>query len=95
MVTSGKELRRLNWEEYRRRMLSEISRFIEWGLRHPDEVISIPAKPAGGGGFPKAVADWFWAVALSARNDGLIERWKEMLLRRPAQLFGRAIGRGR
>ena len=85
MSTSEKEVRRLDWDEYRRHMLSETGRFIEWGLRHPEEAISIPCKPVGGGGFPKAVADWFWAVALTERTDGLIGRWKEML-RRAAQV---------
>ncbi len=33
-----------SWEEHRREMLRETSRFIELGLRNPDLIIPIPAK---------------------------------------------------
>ena len=64
-------------------MLEETSRFIEWGLRHPELVIEIPAKPVGDGGFPASVATWFWSTVLSTRPDSRIRRWRDRLLRRP------------
>jgi hypothetical protein len=75
------------WEEYRSRMLRETGRFIEWGLRHPEMVIEIPSKPAGENGFPVKVAQWFWGVVLTERTDSFIERWREILRRRPKGLF--------
>lgn len=64
-------------------MLAETSRFIEWGLRHPELVVWIPAKPVDAGGFPQRVAEWFWGTVLSARLDGSSRRWRDWLLRRP------------
>jgi hypothetical protein len=55
-------------------MLEETSRFIEWGLKHPELVSWIPAKPVDQGGFPRRVAEWFWSAALSEK-DGLW-RWR-------------------
>lgn len=75
------------WEQYRTRLLRETSRFIEWGLRHPEMVIEIPSKPAGEDGFPARVAHWFWAVVLTDRTDSFIERWRGILRRRPKGLF--------
>ena len=66
------------WREYRQRMLDETSRFIEWGLNHPDEVMWIPAKPMGDGGFPRSVADWYWGIALSAGDR--LSGWREKLM---------------
>jgi len=80
---------RESWEEYRRRMLDETSRFIEWGLRHPEEVIEIPATPAGRRQPPAEAARWFWAVVLSDSRDSRIGRWRDLLRRRPRTLFGR------
>ena len=77
-----------SWQEYRQRMLDETSRFIEWGLKHPEQVIRIPAKPVGEGGFPRTVADWFWGIALSADTDDRLTRWRERL-----RLIGRIVGR--
>jgi hypothetical protein len=71
-----------SWEQYRQRMLEETSRFIEWGLRHPELVTWIPAKPADQGGFPRRVADWFWAAVLSPRPEGAWKTWRERLLLR-------------
>ena len=48
------------WTAYRKEMLAETERFIEWGLRNPDRVHWIPAKPMGSGTFPRKVADWFY-----------------------------------
>ena len=76
-----------SWDIYRRRMLEETSRFIEWGLHHPDEVIEIPVKPADEGGFPAQVGQWFWAVVLAERPSDKIRRWRDSLLRRPRNLF--------
>ncbi|HOF17553.1 MAG TPA: hypothetical protein PK082_01490 [Phycisphaerae bacterium] len=75
-----------SWRQYRERMLKETSRFIEWGLRHPELVIEIPAKPVGEGGFPQRVAEWFWGVVLSDSEDSRLVRWKNFLLRRPKNL---------
>ena len=74
---------RKSWDEYRRNMLRETERFIEWGLTHPDEMIEIPTKLAGEGGFPKSVAQWFWGVVLSDKVTGGMKRWRELLRRRP------------
>jgi hypothetical protein len=78
-----------SWQDYRRRMLEETSRFIEWGLEHPDEVIEIPAEPAGQNSLPVRMADWFWAVALSDERDVRFAKWRQVLLRRPRQVLGR------
>jgi hypothetical protein len=68
---------RETWEEYRRRMIRQTERFIEFGLRHPELVIEIPAKPLGQGGFPKKVAEWFWAMVLSPRPSQRMRRFRE------------------
>ena len=73
------DLSKETWEQYRRRILAETSRFIEWGLKHPDEVIWIPAKPAGDGGFPRRVGEWFWTAVLSP-DGGRMQKWREKLL---------------
>ncbi len=78
MRTASRE----SWDDYRRRMLEETSRFIEWGLAHPEQVLSIPVKPAEQGGFTRQMADWFWAVALTERADSRLARWRDRLLRR-------------
>jgi hypothetical protein len=82
-----RKIKHETWEEYRRRMLDETARFIEWGLRHPDLVIEIPAKPVGEGGFPRQVANWFWTTVLTPNPDSRIRRWRDFLLRRPKDLF--------
>lgn len=78
-----------SWREQHRKMLEETSRFIEWGLAHPDLVPPIPAKPIQQGGFPRQVSEWFWAVVLSPRNDSWILQWREMLLRRGREMLKR------
>jgi len=77
------------WRQHRKRMLDETSRFIEWGLKHPDLVIEIPAKPVGESGFPKGVGEWFWGIVLSTNTDSKIQFWRDMLLRRPMQFLQR------
>ena len=76
-----------SWEQYRRRMLEETSRFIEWGLRHPELIIEIPIKPADDGGFPASVGRWFWVTVLCDRPTAAIRRWRDRLLRRPKGLL--------
>jgi len=49
-----------DWTTYRREMIAETERFIEWGLKHPDLVTWIPAKPVDQGGYPRRVASWFY-----------------------------------
>jgi hypothetical protein len=49
-------------------MLAETSRFIEWGLRHPDLVVRIPAKPVDEGGWPGGISKFFWGTVLAARD---------------------------
>ena len=49
-----------DWTTYRREMIAQTQRFIEWGLRNPDQVQWIPAKPVERGAFPRRVADWFY-----------------------------------
>jgi hypothetical protein len=80
---------RETWAEYRRRILQETCRFIEWGLRHPELVAWIPVKPADASGFPRRVAGWFWGTVLSPRVDGAVTRWRQWLLDRPRAWLGR------
>lgn len=80
-----------SWHEYRKRMLRETSRFIEWGLKHPELTIQIPSKPVGDGGFPKGVGDWFWGVVLTTRNDPRVLFWRNFLINKPLELIGRAV----
>ena len=77
-----------SWDDHRKQMLAETSRFIEWGLRHPELVTWIPAKPVTEGGFPAQVAGWFWGAVLSERTDGLGRRWRDRLLRVSDMLAG-------
>lgn len=85
MTSAGNE----SWYEYHRQMLAETSRFIEWGLQHPEEVTWIPAKPAEGGGFPSRVSEWYWGTVLSDRIDGTVRRWRDLLRHRPGAISRR------
>jgi len=65
------------YDQSRQRMIDETSRFIEWGLRHPDLVVRIPAKPVdekqGESAWPAAIGRYFWTTVLYAgdiRNAG-------------------------
>jgi hypothetical protein len=49
-----------DYEEHRRRMIAEVSAFIEWGLAHPDEVRRIPRRRVGTGGFSRTMSKVFW-----------------------------------
>jgi hypothetical protein len=82
-----------SWEQYRRRMLRETERFIEWGLAHPEEIIEIPAKPDGQGGFPAGVGEWFWNTVLSSRPTQAMQRWRHFLRNRPKGLWRRVGNR--
>ena len=84
MSRSGRE----TWQEYRRRILADTGRFIEWGLAHPERVTWIPAKPAGEGGFPRRVAEWFWQTVLT-EGGGRPGRWRDKLFH--AGLFLRGL----
>ncbi|MDA8375970.1 MAG: hypothetical protein M0Z50_02645 [Planctomycetia bacterium] len=55
-----------SYEEMRARMLDETSRFIEWGLSHPNRVPHIPAYPVGKGEFSANVKQWFWEIVLTS-----------------------------
>jgi len=66
---------RETWEQYRRRMLRETEEFIEYGLRHPEEIIPIPSRPISQGPFPTEMGRWFWGVVLTSRTDS---RWKKL-----------------
>ena len=56
MVAFGED----EWTAYRKQMIAETERFVEWGLRNPDLIKWIPAKPVQTGGFPQKIADWFY-----------------------------------
>ena len=72
-----------SWQAFQREMIAETERFIDWGLRHPDEVTPIPFKPVGEGGFPKEVADWFYSIALSnpEKDTSTLAAWRTKLKR--------------
>ncbi len=70
-----------SWAEYRRQMLAETSRFIEWGLKHPELTIDIPVKPINQGSFPTGVAAWFWNTVLTTQVDNRIRKWRSMIMR--------------
>jgi hypothetical protein len=55
-------------DESRQRMIRETAAFIEWGLRHPELVARIPAKPESEGGWPAEVGRFFWATVLRPRD---------------------------
>lgn len=76
-----------SWEDYRRGMIRETERFIEWGLAHPEDVIEIPAKPVGKGGFPRNVGEWFWTTVLTSRPTRGVLHWREFLRNRPKRLL--------
>lgn len=80
---------RESWDEYRRRMLRETERFIEYGLAHPEDIIEIPAKPVGTEGFPRQISDWFWQTVLAEKTTSAIARWKEVLRSRPKRFRGK------
>jgi hypothetical protein len=56
-----------SFQRWRERMLAETSRFIEWGLQHPEEVTWIPKHRVGAGRFTERLKNIFWTLAL--RDD--------------------------
>jgi hypothetical protein len=56
----------LDYEEHRRRMIAEVSAFIEWGLANPDKVRWIPRKRVGDGGFSQTMSHVFWRGVFGA-----------------------------
>jgi len=50
-------------------MLEETSRFIEWGLQHPEKVQRIPRHPVGRGTFSERIKTVFWSLLLQ-QDDG-------------------------
>ena len=50
----------VDYDEYRRRMIAEVSAFITWGLANPTQVRWIPRKRVGDGGFSQAMQRVFW-----------------------------------
>lgn len=67
------------WALHRQRMLAETERFIEWGLRRPEDVVWIPAKPIDRGGFPRKVADWFYDTVFRGDGEERLASWRERL----------------
>ncbi len=58
-------LRNQTYEQWRQTMLDDTSRFIEWGLRHPENVEWIPKHPVGKGVFPERLKNVFWTLVLN------------------------------
>jgi hypothetical protein len=56
----------VDYDEHRRRMIAEVSEFINWGLAHPHEVRWIPRKRVGDGGFSHAMQRVFWGAVFGA-----------------------------
>jgi hypothetical protein len=44
------------------------SRFIEWGLAHPDQIDWIPRHPVGLGGFSERVKSVFWGIVWNRKD---------------------------
>lgn len=55
-------------DQTRQRMIQETSRFIEFGLQHPELFARIPAKPQDEAGWPAPVARFFWDTIFRARD---------------------------
>lgn len=80
-----------SWADYRRRMLRETERFIEWGLRHPDKIVRIPIKPVSRGSFPRQVGEWFWNAVLSVEPARSAEKFRNLLRRGARGVAGAAM----
>jgi hypothetical protein len=76
------------WQQCRREMIAETERFIEWGLRHPESVDWIPARPVRTGGFPRVVSVWFFREVFFAANAAA-GSWRQRLRRLRVGLFGK------
>ena len=53
-----------SFDQWRQRMLDDTSRFIEWGLLHPDKIDPIPRHRVGAGSFSERLKTVFWSLAL-------------------------------
>ena len=58
-----------SFQKWRESMLEETSRYIEWGLQHPEKVQWIPKHPVGRGTFSERVKTVFWSLLLQ-HDDG-------------------------
>jgi hypothetical protein len=58
-------LRNQTYEQWRQSLLDDTARFIEWGLRHPENVEWIPQHPVGKGAFPERLKNIFWTLVLN------------------------------
>ncbi len=56
--------RKETWEQARRRLIADTSRFLSERLERPELAVSIPAIPVGTGRFPKSMAGEFWRSVL-------------------------------
>jgi hypothetical protein len=65
MRSNASHHRTESFEQYRQRMLDDTSRFIEWGLAHPDQVEWIPRHRVGQGDFPERLKNVFWSLLLT------------------------------
>jgi hypothetical protein len=77
-----------SWQTYQSEMIAETERFIDWGLKHPDQITPIPFKPAGTDGFPPEAADWFYSILLSdpEEDTSTLAAWRAKL-KHPARWF--------
>jgi hypothetical protein len=55
----------VDYDEHRRRMIAEVSAFIDWGLAHPDQVRWIPRRRVETGGFSRTLQRVFWHNVLA------------------------------
>jgi hypothetical protein len=56
------------YEQWRSRMLRETAAFIEFGLKHPDQIEWIPKHPVGQGSFSTRLKALVWSLILSNKN---------------------------
>jgi len=52
------------YEQWRQRMLDETARFIEWGLKHPEQIHWIPMAPVGKVRFSNRLKQAFYTLLL-------------------------------
>ena len=72
----------LDHDEGRRRMIAETSAFIEWGLRHPEQVRWIPRQKVGSGRpFTRRMSLVFWYPLFATATEGPLA-WLRGLLGR-------------
>lgn len=67
-------------------MIRETEVFIEYYLRHPDEIIPVPVKCARRGSFPASVGRWFWNTVLDSKPTRSVQRWREFFRGRRFEL---------